>query len=244
MLRSILKIRTLGSALVASLVVAALAVAAPAQAAPVQFANFNIINANQPFSWTDNVTSGTMSAVANVTFDFTAQSGLPTTDHLGTLNIFSTGGGPATFTPASGGVADVQTLSNQLTLKITENGTGKNLLTMLFTGNMVGVDGGADASVAGSDSRGDQVTFSSDFGSFTQPGSSYLLGLNTLTTPFTIGPGGFINSFLSNVNGQFSANFNAVPAPSSVVMYGTGLAATLVVGHRVRRKRLARIARS
>jgi hypothetical protein len=252
MLRSPLTIKTFRSArpwLVASLALAALMVAVPVHAGPIQFANFNLLNANEPFSWTNNGNSGTMSVPAvpatQVTFDFTAQSGLPTTDHFGTLTI-NPGGAVSTITPATGPPSplDNQPIGNSTVLTITENGTGKNLLTMTFTGNMYGTDGGPNATVSGASPN---VTFSSDFGSFNSTGNSYILGLDTLLTPgtlvpttFTIGPGGFINSFLANINGQFVANFTAVPAPTSAVMYGTGLAVSMIVAHRVRRKRLAR----
>jgi hypothetical protein len=246
MLRSILKIRTLGRALVASLAIVALLAATPAQAAAVQFAQFDQTQANQPFSFTNNGgTSGTVAynSATTVSFNFTSLTGLSTVDRTGTLTL----SGAPTFTPGfslGGGFVD-QPLSSPLTLKITEIGgpnPGANLLTMFFTGDITGR--GPVGSISGADTTGQVVTYSSDLLTFSQPGNSFVLGLDTINPGLSLGAGNFLNNFIANASGQFTANFNAVPAPSSVVMYGTGMAATLVVAHRVRRKRLARIARS
>ena len=201
------------------------------QAAPTQFATFNLVTTNQPFTFTNNGgTSGNISAVnVPVLFDFTIGTGLPTGDHA-TLNL-STPGGPSTFTPASGGSTDVQPISNPTTLRILEDGTGKNLLTLLFTGNITGTDGGTTASLSGTDASGNLVAFTSDFGTFTQPGNSYNLSLTTVNPRLSIGPGGFLNSFIANISGSFTANFTPaapppplVPEPGSIALL-TGMGA-------------------
>ena len=209
------------------------------QAAPVEFATFNLVTANQPFSFTNNVLIGAFAATnVAVLFDFTAQSGLSTTDHAATLNI--TG---STFIPASGGstldqpVGDIQVS----TLSILENSTGKNLLTVRFSGDITGAHGGTTASLAGADTAGKTVVFSSDFGTFTPPGNSYNLGLTTVNPQLSIGPGGYLNSFVSNINGSFSANFTpaapAVPEPGSIALL-TGLSLTGATF--LRRRKVAR----
>jgi len=213
----------------------ALVASAPAFAAPYQFAQFNQTAANQPFSFTNNGgTSGTLAynSATPVTFNFTGETGLGTFDRAATLTLT----GPPTFTPGfplGGGFVD-QPVSSPLTLKITEVG-GANLLTMVFTGDITGR--GPTGSIAGADTTGQVVTYPSDFLTFVQPGNSYQLGLDTINPGLSLGPGNFLNSFISNIQGQFSSNTVAVPAPTSVILYGTGLAATMVIAHRVRRKR-------
>jgi len=225
--------------LTAPLVVAALAVATPASAASVEFADFNAPNANQPFHFTNNGASGTISASATVSFNFTAASGMSTVDRPATLTISGT-----TFTPAvplPGSFVD-QRISGPATLSLTEIGTGKNLLTLAFTGDLVGRLGSPSASLSGADTSGDTVTYTSDFLTFMQPGNSYNLGLANITPILSIGPGNFLNTFIANVNGQFTGMVQAVPAPTSVAMLGTGLVAAAVLA--TQRKRLAKLNRS
>ena len=191
------------------------------QAAPIEFATFNLVTANQPFTFTNNGgTSGTLRASnVPVLFDFTSLSGLPTGDHPATLNIIGT-----TFTPSSFSAGNIdQRISGPATLSILENGTGKNLLTLTFTGDVVGSNSSTTATLSGADTAGSTVVFSSDFGTFTPPGNSYNLNLTTLRPFLSTGPGNFLNSFVSNINGSFSANFTpaapvAVPEPGSVAL--------------------------
>jgi len=209
------------------------------QAAPFEFADVNLLNANSPFIFTNNGgTSGSISILsAPVTFNFTSQSGLSTVDHQATMTLQISSafppGTPSTFTPGSlfGPVID-QPIPNLMSLSITEIGTGANLLTMLFTGDIVGRNGTPNASLSGADNTGQAVQFSSAFGSFLQPGNSFVLGLGTVSPVFTLGPGGFVNSFSSNVNGQFTANFSTVPEPASSVLFGLGIAAAAIVRFR------------
>ena len=230
----------------ATLALAALAVAAPAYAAPYQFATFDITNANQPFQFTNNGgTSASFSASANVNFDFTTQTGLSSLNPIaGVLKITGT-----TTTPATGSTVLNQEFTTSTLSIIGAAGTaeaGKNLLTMTFTGSIQGIAGGASGNLLGSDTTGQTVTYSSDFAtSINGPGNSYDLGLNTITPSLSIGPGGFLNTFIANLDGQFTGNFvplSAVPAPTSVVMFGCGLAATGLLA--TQRKKLSRLSRS
>ena len=227
--------------LTAPLVVAALAVGAPASAASVEFADFNAPGLNQPFNFTNNGgTSGTISvSSAPVTFNFTAATGLSTADRQAILTITGT-----TFTPAialGGGFLD-QRISGPASLSLIEVGTGKNLLSYSFTGDIVGKAGSPNASLSGADTTGDTVTFTSDFLTFMQPGNSYNLSLAGVSPTLSLGPGSVLNTFAANVNGQFLAMLVAVPAPSSVAMLGTGLVAAVVLA--TQRKRLAKLNRA
>ncbi len=201
---------------VAALVCAA-ACSSAAWAVPVEFANFHLLNANQPFNYVNlGGVSGQIGAVnVPVMFDFTAQSGLPTADHAATLNIVPT----LLPIPASaaGGLLS-EPVSSAATLTITDNATNQNLLTMLFTGTLSGVAGGPNASITGDDNL-NTVAFSSDFGTFPDPGNSYNLGLGTISSLLSIGAGGFLDSFQANISGQFTAAFDAkIPEPASVVL--------------------------
>jgi hypothetical protein len=252
MLQPSSKTKTFGGArrwLVASFAVVALLAAGPVHAAPITFANFNETVSNTPFAFTNNGgTSGTISynSATPITFNFTAPTGLSTADRTATLSISA---GPSTFTPGfplGAGVLD-QPISNLVTLKITEVGgpnPGANLLTMMFTGDITGRAGGSIASLQGADNTGQVVIFSSDLLTFAQPGNSYILGLSQITPGLSLGAGNFLNSFLANINGQFSANIIAgVPAPTSVAMFGTGIVAASVLTLR-QRKRLAKVNKS
>lgn len=206
----------------AALILASMVICQEPQAAAVEFANFSLSNANQPLSFTNGAVFGTLSESSTpVTFNYTVQSGLPTVSHAASLTISST-----TFTPASAlgaGFLD-QRFSNLSTLSIIDNGTGKNLLTVDFTGDLVGLQGSPNASLAGADTAGQIVGFTSDFGTFGISGNSFNLGLATISPSFGIGAGGFLNSFVANLDGQFSANFTAyIPIPKSIWLMSTGL---------------------
>jgi hypothetical protein len=197
----------------------------PAQAASslYEFANIRSAKADQPLSFTNNGgTSGTVAASAPVIFHFTTPTGLSTADRAAHVTI--TGLGPS-FTPAfpvGGGMVD-QPISSPTTVSITEDATGKNLLTAAITGDILGRLGGPNASLSGSSQTGQVVTYSSDFLSFTQPpGNSYNLGLGTISPGLSLGPGGFLNTLIADMSGQFSGGAAAVPEPSTLVLLASG----------------------
>jgi hypothetical protein len=202
------------------------------KADPFEFADVNLVDANTPFSFTNNGgTSGTISMLsAPVTFNFTTQSGLSTTDHQATMTIQISSsfppGTPSTFTPGSsfGSILD-QPIPNLMTMSIIENGTGLNLLTMQFTGDIIGRANTPNGSLSGADNTGQAVQFSSSLGNFMQPGNSFVFGLGTITPSLSLGSGNFLASFTSNINGQFTGNFtSAVPEPAASVLFGLGVA--------------------
>ena len=214
-----------------------------ARAAPIEFGDFHLVNATQPLSFTNNGgTSGTLQALnVPVVFNFTVQSGLPTVDHAATLTINPPGTLPTTLAAIVSGTLLDQPI-HPLNLSITENGTGKNLLTMISTGgDLVGFNLGVTGSVSGMNTS----VYTSDFGTFNSPVSqSYNLGLATLNVPLSVGPGGFLNSFAANVNGQFSVDSGGftpkIPEPATAALFGMGALAVAALAASKRRRAGAR----
>jgi hypothetical protein len=230
--------------LVASVALAVLG-AAPAcvRAGTVQFASFQSTG-NSPFTFSNtttpgnNATSATFSATTEVTFNFAAGLGLDPTDRAATLTLFGT-----TSQPVNTGFGFAsQPINGPASLTIVENATGNLLLSMTFTGQLAGQLGGPNANLTGSYDIGDTVVFAShdlSFGASSPTGwagNSYSLGLPTVS-PLLATNGNFLNGFNSNINGYFVAS---VPQPTSLVMFGTGLAAPALLASRARRRRLAR----
>ena len=215
------------SCLATALAALAAMLLAPAavQASPIELGSFHVLNATQPLSFTNNAgTSGTLTAInVPVIFNFTDQSGLSTADHSATLTINPAGTAPTT-TPEIVNGSSLDQPINPLRFSIIENGTGKNLLSMSPTGgDLVGLSGAVDASLSGTHT----AVFSSDFGTFSPSTSqSFNLALATINPALSVGPGGFSNSFVANVNGQFSVDstaFTPVPEPATAGLLGLGL---------------------
>jgi hypothetical protein len=225
---------------------AVLAVAAPAQAAPVEFAKF-VFATGSDFSFTNNgssATLGTGSVLPTVSFSFTDPLGNTTATFVATIAF--TGG---TTTPAGtvGSTVD-QPINQTSTIKFTEIGgltPGANLLTVVYTGDLLGQVNTANIGLQSS-SNINTLIYSSDFlpASFFNNPQNFIVNLPTDgSNNITIGPGGFLNSFIaSNAQGQFFTSLvTAVPEPTSMVMFGTGIAVTGLLAFRSR-KRLVRAA--
>lgn len=212
--------------------VALLGLASSAGAAAFNFATFNEVSGARPFSFTNNTTSASLgyNTTVPVLFDFTNPTGLSTADRPATLTInTNSSNSPATV---NGSLLD-ESINIATTLHITETSTGKNLLTMTFTGDLDGPSAGPNAQITGADNNSSNprtVTFTSDYLTFTAPGNSYTLSLSSLSPVLSIGPGGFLNSFAADINGSFSGN--AVPEPAI-------LSALAVAGASLLRRRRA-----
>jgi len=238
------------AAIAAFLLVAA---ATPAQATGVQFAVFQQMpNSDNPYTFTNNGNgTATFTGSTQVLFNFTTESGVAdTSQHTLTLTLNA-----STTLPAmkAGSILD-QTMNGAPpaghlnTLTVTD-GT-HNYLTMTFNGDIYGNQGTSNATFAGDTQAANTVTYSSDYINNFDTGASFLIGLPTvtLTNPgpnpnpppaflagLQLGFGGLLDSFTTNAQGSFSSNLS-VPAPTSAVMFGSGLAATAVLT-RLRRRR-------
>jgi hypothetical protein len=212
--------------------VALFVTAAVSDAAPYEFGQFNIVNANQPFSFTN---SGGISAAVNMvnvptTFNFTVQTGLSTADHAAFLNLAPVGGPSITPAATAGSLVSQPIGMERLTITSGADGTGTNYLTLLFTGDITGLLGASNLDFTGDDNNPNAiriVTYTSDFGTFgaAGTGNGFNLALATVAPAVSIGPGGFLSSFNANVDGQFTSNFTAnVPEPATVALLVFGLA--------------------
>jgi hypothetical protein len=105
---------------------------------------------------------------------------------------------------------------------------------------LIGITGSPSGSLGGTKTN----VYTSDYATFnTAASESFNFGLATITPTLSNGPGSFLSSFASNVNGQFSAESTGfkpnVPEPASAVLIGIG-ALALGVSASKRRQRVTR----
>lgn len=121
------------------------------------------------------------------------------------------------------------------TIQITDTTAAHhNLLTLTFTGDIVGTGGATSANLTANNNPGkpDLVHYSSDYLTFGAGGSALislpdLLGFNA--PGLQIAPNGYLQSFTTDAQGSFSGNVTAVPAPPTLVMLAMGLMAPVSV---------------
>jgi hypothetical protein len=219
--------------------VLAVAPPTPAHAAAVEFAKFAFTSGTD-FNFTNNTSSATLGNGTNtVSFSFTDPSGNATL--TATASVAFTG---STTTPAGTlGSTVVQPINTASTIKFTDVDPGvnfgKTLLAVTYTGDLIGQNGTPNISLQSS-SNINTLVYSSDPtflpSSFFSNPQNFILNLPTDgSSPIGIGAGGFLNSFVaSNAQGQFFTT--VVPAPTSVVMLGCGIAAAALLGVRQARK--------
>ncbi len=245
---------------------------ATASAGPLTFAQFHEANGTgnaNLFAYINN-TSNSTGDVELVTMPGSTVGGaIPVTFNFlqvgGSLPADLQGNQPATLTMTSSSKQGVQlafsnTLGNETfdasgaltdTLSITRNsaaaegnGSRTNLLTMTFTGQLVGFINGGNPSLSGDTTIGATVNFSSDFLTFENGQKNYSLTFSSWTTT---GLGGglqlaFSNAFQSFLaataagTGTFAANVVAVPEPSTLALAAIGCIALVTF----RRRRKAR----
>ena len=238
-------------------VLAALAILianAPAHATGIQFAVFQQLPTDKnPYTFTNNGDgTGKFTATTQVNFQFTTASGVADTSfHTLTLELSAS---TSVAAIKAGNILD-QAMNGQPpinglnSLKIYD-ANHVNYLSMTFTGDISGQMGSANALFSGDTQSGNIVNYSSAFVNFAS-GASFLIGLPTvtLTDPrnppapgsqgLQLGLNNLLANFTTNAQGSFSANI-AVPVPTSVVMFGSGLAATAALsGWRKRRAALS-----
>jgi len=225
---------------------------ASADAAAVTFAQFTQAGPGTPFAFVNQTTFGQAGIVGfstPVNFNFTLASGLSTVTRAATLTLTAVTNAPASSAVLGGSTFIDQPINGNNpsnpadVLTIVENSTGKTLLSLTFTGDIVGKMNDPSASLTGSTdpaAGNNMVNYSSAFLNFGPGVNSYLLGLTSDNPALSIGPGGFLNSFVGSIGGSFSATVvAAVPEPASLAMFGTGLIATAVLASQ--RKRLSRL---
>jgi hypothetical protein len=246
---------------------AALCASAPVQASSVDFAHFNLATCTSAtVTRTQDTDTYSWATSADVTFNFvTSSTGLSSANHTATLTLTGTLNGSSTGSPNFD--QPLGTTGTLASMVFTEVGTGKDLLTVSFTGHITGALGGNVgqfvASTLTAQGNPDTVKYHSDFlqfGSFdsgsggTNPGitgASFLIGLPNVSPAFT-SKGGVLNIFSWNADGVAGSNgffvnsdvsdpfaLTPVPGPASVVMLGWGLGATgLIAVRRVWKSKL------
>lgn len=202
---------------------------------------------------------GTVGASIAVDFTFLQQLGVLPTDLQGVQNATLTLTSSTTklVTPAGGGIVASQAIDGSGAvktdvLKITRdaaasegNGARTNLLTMTFTGNLIGVVGGVTPDLFGDTALGNTVTYSSDFLNFSgATEEDFNLALSSwdpLVTPpagLGINADGYFNS--ANAAGAGTFDFQGaatvIPEPNSAGLAAfAGVLLVLGCGRRSRR---------
>lgn len=192
----------------------------------VNFAQFIQRNGTQDFVFTNAVTSGNFQTVQGgspVLFTYQNVVGLPAElQGVQFARIFITAA--TTETATTTGTTpprDVQQFNQTFTIQIIRdtpatpgNGTGtlRNLLTAVVTPNgnsgaSLSGDSGSNAAAFTASSSSQNVLFTSDFLGFLATNSRNLgLSFSSIIPNYSIGPGGFLNSFTSAGTGTFAAN--------------------------------------
>jgi MYXO-CTERM domain-containing protein len=242
------------SAAVAGVVGLGLASAAHAASSPVTFAQFHEAvagggNANL-IAYTDGSTSSGLSATSvPVTFSYESITGLPAAmqgPQAATLSLTSSTGSPVLLLAPYAFQSFNEFAGDTLTITRDTPFNGfSNLLTMSFTGELIGGLSGGSASLTGQTSApvGDQITYSSDFLDFGTPGAmDYTLGFTSWTSSDGNGievdnSTGFLSSATAAMTGTFDVATvpgigNHLPEPSAGVLGFFGLCGLLAMRRR------------
>jgi hypothetical protein len=203
--------------------------AAPVRADSVLIATFSPVSGS--YVWTNTAgVIGRMTSSAQVDFQFTPASGQSTATHLATVTITAMSTLAATQTPA--GPDQPINVPSQLT--IVDNGPAHAmLLSTTFTGDLLAL-----STVAG---PGTAALLTGSHATYASPafGAGYFTVSLPTVTPNVLLNGAIISGFTGTggVGDFFStiaSTSQLVPAPASVAMFGTGVAAVglLALGRR------------
>jgi len=233
---------------------------APAVADQVTFAQFTQAGSGSPFTFTNlttTATAGIINLSTQVNFNFTVP-GISNATHAATLTLSAVTNQAATTATLGGNTFVDQVLNGNNgtnpatplnTVTIRDNVTNQVLLSMTFTGDVIGQRNSSSGSITGNSdgtlTNPSFVTYSSQVlsGLSNSTPNSYVLGLTSIAPGgLAIGAGGYLNSFTSALTGSFSTTITAVPEPASVAMFGTGILGTVVLA--TQRKRLALLRQS
>lgn len=207
----------------------------------VTFGQFIERNGTNDFVFTNNGSSATFNTIANgtpVLFTYQNVPNLPAElqgVQLATVFVRSTTSEPATQT-ATTPPRNVQTFNQAFIIEVLRDtpatsGTGsrRNLLTAVVTpigasSASISGDDGSNAAAFTASTPNQVVNYSSDFLGFLGTTSRNLgLTFSSLAPLYTIGPGGFLNSFTAAGAGTFASNPGPVfnpPTASNVTVSG------------------------
>ena len=204
---------------VGALVLTALENSANAQS--TTFAQFVDLGGS-PFTFTNTGSGGTFSGSTEGYLTFLV-AGAPQGQQLATITLNSTA---VSSSQAFFGLLaqPIDGLTNTLTF--TRVSDAANLLTVNFSGDLVGFNGDVSASLSSN-----TTSFTSQFLDFSGSGaSSALLDVSAIDPGFTQNGNGFADSFTGDLAGGFSTGvapigvtFDAVPEPSTYALLLGGL---------------------
>lgn len=243
-----------------------------AATAPVTFAQVIESTANgnpNVFAYLDNGpgtgaefgtdVGGVFGAAAPAEFTFLSVLGSLPADLAGvqdaTISLTSSTTSPVTVSgpfgdePINGSGTEVDVLKITRDTPAAEGGGARtNLLTMTFTGQLLGAIGGATPQLSGNSALGDTVTYSSDFLSFAQSTEQDFSVTFSSWGPavppppgLSVATDGFYNDATAAGAGTFDFQGNAtrMPEPGSVSLIVLGSAALLAGGRRSGRRLVA-----
>jgi len=239
--------------------IAGFAWAPQAQAQLTNFANYNQ-KTDDPYTYTDHTTYATFATspfLAN--FNYTNIVGLPA-DLSGTQDATVTltsqtktsinpvvganvvGRSNDQYFDGTGLTTITQTLTITRTTPAAEgSGTRTNLLSVVFTGDLAGRNGGFTASFAGDTILGDTVQFTSDFLDFSNQTQDDLSIELTLLTALTQNADHNFNNFRGSGTGSFAGNpaptVQGLPEPSTLALGCVGVLCAIGYGLRKRSRR-------
>jgi hypothetical protein len=209
-----------------------------AQAQTITFAQFFEQNGTQDFQFVNNISSANFQTIPGgspILFQYQNVLGLPAElagPQQAHLYLSASATTPATLngTQARQNLQSVTIQIIRDTPATIGNGTRTNLLTATVTAGFPAILGDLAENSASllASTPTDNITFTSDFLIFSGTSQrNFGLSFSSITPALSIGPGGFLQSFISAGTGTFAANTSPVCSPCGTT------AATVTVSGRV-----------